>query len=105
MSAANPHELMRCLEALNVLTNAEIVLHSCLARKASSKQLHFIRTDYPEMDPPQWHKFMTVRNTPEGVKIGEKPIDYYGSLKESYEAHNRDYLEYLREQESMTEMP
>ncbi len=83
---------MRCLEALNVLDNAEVVLYSCLARKASSKQLNFRRSDYPDMDPPEWHKFVLVRNTTDGLKVGETPIDYYGSLKDNYEAHNRDYV-------------
>jgi succinate dehydrogenase/fumarate reductase flavoprotein subunit len=90
--ARNPHELMRSLEVLNILTNAEIVLHACLARKASAKHLHFKRSDYPEMDPPQWHKFITVRLENNKVQIGEKPLDYYGSLKENYEAHNGEYL-------------
>ncbi len=92
VSAANPHEWMRCLEALNVLDNAEVVLHACLARRASSKQLNFNRSDYPEMDPPEWHKFILVRNTPDGLKVGEAPLDYYGSLKDNYKAHNRDYV-------------
>lgn len=94
LSASNPHELLRCLESLSVLSNAETVLHSCRARKASVKQLHFVRTDYPEMDPPEWHKWVTVRKTEEGVVEGQKPIDYYGPLKETYEATNQDYLDY-----------
>ncbi len=92
LSASNPHELLRSLEALSVLANAELILHASLARRASSKQLNFVRTDYPEMDPPEWHKFVTVRNTPEGIVFGEKAIDYYSSLSTNYERHNRDYL-------------
>jgi NAD-dependent dihydropyrimidine dehydrogenase PreA subunit len=72
VSAANPHELMRCLESLSVLTNAGAVLNACRARKASSKQLHFFRTNYPEMDPPEWHKFVTVCRTERGVEAGER---------------------------------
>lgn len=92
LAAQNPHELVRSLEVLNILTNAELVIHACLARKASSKHLHFIRSDYREMDPPEWHKFVTVKLKNNRVEVGEKPIDYYGSLEENYEAHNRDYL-------------
>ena len=92
LSAANPHELLRSLETLNVLTNAALVIHACLARRASSKQLHFIRTDHPELDPPEWHKFVTVRKSLDGTMAGEKAIDYYGSLREEYEATNGDYL-------------
>lgn len=94
--ARNPHELVRSLEVLNVLTNAEIIVHACLARKASSKHLHFIRSDYPEMDPSEWHKFVTVKLEKNGIVIGERPIDYYGSLEENYESHNPEYSKGLK---------
>lgn len=91
VSANNPHELMRALEALSVVQNAELVLHACLARQASSKQLHFQRDDYPELDPTGWHKFVTVKQHDGVVELGELPIDYYGDLRTNYEAHNRGY--------------
>jgi hypothetical protein len=78
---------------LNIQTNAEIVLHSCLRRKASSKHLHFRRQDFPEIDPPEWHKFVTVRQKNGDVVPGEKSLDYYGSLEENYLTHNKDDLE------------
>lgn len=90
--ARNPHELVRSLEVLNILTNAEIIMNSCSARKAGAKHLHFIRSDYPEMDPPQWHKFVTIKLENNNVVNDEKPLDYYGSLKESYESHNQEYI-------------
>ncbi|MBN2156991.1 MAG: FAD-binding protein [Candidatus Lokiarchaeota archaeon] len=90
--ARNPHELIRSLEVLNILSNAILIIHSCLARKASSKQLHFKRSDYPEMDPPKWHKFITLRLKNNQVKISENPIDYYGSLPENYKIHNDEYI-------------
>lgn len=92
LNVRNPHELIRTLEVLNILTNAKLVIYSCLARKASSKQLHFMRSDYPEMDPPNWHKFITVRLENNQVKVAEKPIDYYGSLKKNYESYNKNYM-------------
>ncbi|MGW8267897.1 MAG: FAD-dependent oxidoreductase [Longimicrobiales bacterium] len=84
----NPHELVRTLEVLNVLTNAETVLHACLARRASARYLLFERSDYPEMDPPAWRKFVTVRLQDGRVVEGERPLDYCGPLKESYESYN-----------------
>ncbi len=90
--ARNPHELVRSLEVLNVLTNAELVIHACLARKASAMHLHFVRSDYPELDPPDWHNFVTVRLEEGEVVGGSMPIDYFGPLKEGYEAYNRDYI-------------
>ena len=83
---------LRANETLNVLTNAELVIHSCLARKASSKELHFQRIDYPELDPPDWHRFVTIEKQPDGVKTGSLPLDYYGDFASSYAAHNADYI-------------
>jgi succinate dehydrogenase/fumarate reductase flavoprotein subunit len=74
------------------MTNAEIILHSCLARRASSKHLHFTRQDFPEIDPPEWHKFVTVKLKNGDVVVGERALDYYGSLENNYLAHNQDYL-------------
>ena len=76
---------------MSILTYAQIVLHASLARKASSRFLDFYRIDYPELDPPQWNKFITVRLENDEVKVGEAPLGYWGNLKEGYEAHNRDY--------------
>jgi succinate dehydrogenase/fumarate reductase flavoprotein subunit len=90
--ASNPHDLMRSLEVLSILDNAEMVIQACLARKASAKHLHFKRSDYPEMDPPEWHKFVTVKLENNKIKVGEKRIDYWRLLKENYEANNQDYL-------------
>ncbi|MCJ7648915.1 MAG: FAD-binding protein [Candidatus Lokiarchaeota archaeon] len=90
--ARNPHELIRSLEVINILVNAKMIINSCLIRKASSKHLHFIRSDYPEMDPLEWHKFITVKLENNKVKVGTLPIDYYGSLKENYEIYNEDYI-------------
>jgi hypothetical protein len=92
LSARNPHELLRSLEVLNILTNAELVMHACLARRASARHLHFMRSDYPEVDPPEWYKFVTVRLENEAAVEGELAIDYFGSLKENYEASNGDYV-------------
>jgi succinate dehydrogenase/fumarate reductase flavoprotein subunit len=87
--ACNPHGLMRSLEALNILTVGQIILHACLARKASSKWLGFERSDYPLVDPPEWHKFITTQLINGEVHLGELPIDYGRPLAENYEKHIR----------------
>ncbi|MFC2069832.1 FAD-dependent oxidoreductase [Chloroflexota bacterium] len=89
--ALDPHKLMRSLEDLSLLTYAQIVFHASLARKASSRFLDFRRIDYPELDPPEWNKFITLKQENGRVKTGELPLDYWGDLKENYEAHNEDY--------------
>ncbi len=94
--ARNPHDLIRIQEVLNILTTATIVVHSCLARKASSKTLHFSRLDYPGIDPPEWRQFVAVRPTEGGVASRQIPLDYYGDLPDNYQRENRDYLEARR---------
>jgi succinate dehydrogenase/fumarate reductase flavoprotein subunit len=89
--AVDPHKLLRSMEDLSVLSVAQSILHASLARKASSRFLDFHRIDYPELDTPGWHKLVTVRQENGNVKVGELPLDYAGSLKENYEANNKDY--------------
>ena len=94
--ALDPHKLLRSLEDLSILTYAQIVLHASLARKASSTFLDFYRIDYPTLDPPEWRKFITVRLEDNEVKVGEAPLNYWGNLKQNYEARNRDYAGFSR---------
>jgi succinate dehydrogenase/fumarate reductase flavoprotein subunit len=76
----NPHELARYLE--------------CRVRLTVSQPLNFFRLDYPEMDPPEWTKFVTVRLGDDDVKVGELPTRYWlespnaPTYRENYEAHN-----------------
>jgi succinate dehydrogenase/fumarate reductase flavoprotein subunit len=89
VTARNPHELMRALEVQDILTCGQIVTQACLARKASNSWLSFERLDYPANDPPDWRKWITVRSEGDDVTVGELPLDYYGSIEESYQAHDR----------------
>ena len=65
----------------------EIILHSSMARKASSGYLDFFRLDFPEIDPSEWHQWITVKREDGTVKTGELPINFWGPLKENYEKH------------------
>jgi succinate dehydrogenase/fumarate reductase flavoprotein subunit len=89
--ALDPHKLMRSIEDLSMLTHGQIILEASLARKASSRVLNFFRIDYPEIDPPEWNKFLTEKLENNKVVTGELPLEYWGNMKENYEAHNRDY--------------
>ncbi|MFP4642695.1 MAG: FAD-dependent oxidoreductase [Dehalococcoidia bacterium] len=89
--ALDPHKLMRTMEDLSMLTHAQIILHASLARKASSVPLNFQRIDYPALDPPEWRKFLTIKQENGKVKTGELPLTFWGNMKEQYEAHNKDY--------------
>jgi succinate dehydrogenase/fumarate reductase flavoprotein subunit len=68
-----------------------MVLHASLARKASSAALNFYRIDYPELDPPEWNKYVTIKLESGRVTSGELPLKYWGDMKANYEAHNKDY--------------
>jgi succinate dehydrogenase/fumarate reductase flavoprotein subunit len=91
LHALDPHKLVRSLEDLSMLTHAQIVLHASLARKASNPFLGFQRIDFPQVDPPEWRKFITVKQADGKVQTGELPLGYWGNLKDNYEAHNKDY--------------
>jgi succinate dehydrogenase/fumarate reductase flavoprotein subunit len=49
LAAANPHELMRCLEVLNLMDLGEIVMIAAAERKESRGR--HIRSDYPYTNP------------------------------------------------------
>jgi succinate dehydrogenase/fumarate reductase flavoprotein subunit len=89
--ALDPHKLIRSLEDLSILTYSQVIIHASLGRKASSRHLDFHRIDYPQVDPPEWNKFVTIKLENGKVKVGELPLGYWGKLKENWEAHNKDY--------------
>ncbi|MBW2095852.1 MAG: FAD-dependent oxidoreductase [Deltaproteobacteria bacterium] len=95
--AANPHILMRMIESFHILDCNELIIQSSLARKASSRYLGFNRQDHTEVDPPQWHKFITIRQDETGIKTGERPIDFALPLADNYEQHNPDYRGFLKQ--------
>lgn len=86
--AENPHKLARTLEVMDILTCDRMILHACLARKASSESLSFLRSDYPQMDPPEWHKWITIKQNEGKVEVGDLPIDYWDSFEENYVKHD-----------------
>jgi len=74
--ATTPHELMHAVEVLNLIDIGEAILHSSLARKASSKALGFFRPDYPEEDPPEWRKWIVIRKAGDKIVTSTKPIKH-----------------------------
>lgn len=90
--ARNPHELVRLLEVFSILTVSQIILYSCKERKASSQHLCFNRSDYPQMDPPEYNKFIVISQKNGTVKFRYLPHRYFGDLKENYEKNNIDYI-------------
>lgn len=93
--APNPHELGRIIECDFLLTVGELVLHASLARRASSSCLGFYRIDYPQVDPLEWRKLLTVHKTESGVRIEALPLDYY--LRPPYaSSYEENYFRYSK---------
>jgi succinate dehydrogenase/fumarate reductase flavoprotein subunit len=89
--ALDPHKLMRSIEDLSMLQHAKTTIIASLARKASSVGLNFNRIDYPEVDPDEWDKYISISLRNNKVQERSVPMDFWGNLKENYEARNRDY--------------
>ncbi|MCL2125833.1 MAG: FAD-dependent oxidoreductase [Oscillospiraceae bacterium] len=89
--AHDPHKLMRSLEDLSMIEYAKIHINASLARKASSRMMGFSRIDYPELDPAEWHKYLTIKQENGKIVTGDMPQAFWGDMKKSYEAHNKDY--------------
>ena len=92
--ARNPHELARVMEAFSRLTVGQMIMESSRARKASSRACDFERVDYPEVDPPEWDKYVIIKREEDGITISDMPCDYWlqepyaSSYAENYDAHN-----------------
>jgi succinate dehydrogenase/fumarate reductase flavoprotein subunit len=92
--ACNPHDLARTLECETHITVGEMIIQASLARKASCSLLGFKRLDYPQMDPPEWHKLITLRLENGSVKVGDRPMrwwlkaPYASTYEENYKMHS-----------------
>lgn len=77
--ASNPHELARLAECYRIMDLSECCFEASKARKCSSRRIGFgfQRADYPEMDPPEWHKLLPIRKTEEGAETRSLDCDFY----------------------------
>jgi len=80
--ARNPHELVRVHECYTSMVLAEMVIRASLAREASNTFLNFSRYDFPEVNQPEWDKYITVKELDGKPVIGELPLRYF--LKGQY---------------------
>jgi len=87
--ALDPHKLLRTVEDLTMLEHSKMIMQASLARKAS--RMGFQRIDYPEMDPPEWNKFLIAKLENDKFTTSLKEQRFWGNMKEQYEAHNKDY--------------
>ena len=68
LMAKNPHYLMRCLEARNIMDLAELHIKACLERKETRG--NHIRLDYPEKDPSR-DNMLTYQRLEDGKPVLE----------------------------------
>ena len=73
--AANPHELMRCLEVKSIIDNAEMILSASLERKESRRApFGFFRADFPEQDDSNWLAFLSLKKKEGRIEFSRIPI-------------------------------
>ncbi len=89
--ALDPHKLMRCLEDLNMIEHAKIIINAIKERKFSNSELGLDRLDYPNNDEEEANNYLVVKLTENGINYERVPVRYWGNMKEQYEAHNQDY--------------
>jgi len=92
LSCQNPHELMRTHEVMDILEVSKMILNACLMRESSSEPLHFMRSDFPEVDPEKDRHFITIKLVDGKPVKGIVPHDYYGDVEKEYEKRNQDYI-------------
>ena len=86
--ARNPHELVRVLEVLNIITNGEMIMEGCRARKAGNADagLHQVRLS---RDEPCRLAASGSRSgwTEAKSRPADCPLDYHGDFREELQEH------------------
>ena len=54
--------------------------------------LHFERLDYPQMDPPEWHKWLVIRRQGDEVQVSDRPITFWGDFESHYRPRHASKL-------------
>ena len=86
--AMTPHELVRLLEVHDILTNSQLILEACLARKHSEPALSFERGDAPDGSASLSGQLLVIRQQNGKPLVRAVPTDWFGSLTDNYEAHS-----------------
>jgi succinate dehydrogenase/fumarate reductase flavoprotein subunit len=72
MHASNPHELIHCLEVLNLLDVAEVVCFAAAERKETRDK--YKRIDYPYKNPVLDEKVLVCRKNTDGPAMEWRDI-------------------------------
>jgi succinate dehydrogenase/fumarate reductase flavoprotein subunit len=103
VGADNPHQLMRVLEVMDILTCCQMIVAACRARKASSTHLHFKRLDFPDVDPADWHKWIVIRRAGDTDRVSERPIDFWGDFEANYGPRHAENARAMQARRSATQ--
>jgi succinate dehydrogenase/fumarate reductase flavoprotein subunit len=78
MSAADPHELMRAMEAHSILDCAEMAAHASLFRTESRWGLYHHYVDHPQRDDENWfcHSLLS-RDAQGAMSLRKKAVEPY----------------------------
>jgi succinate dehydrogenase/fumarate reductase flavoprotein subunit len=78
MMAANPHELMRAMEAHSILDCAEMAAHASMFRTESRWGLYHHYVDHPERDDANWFCHSLLSRGDDGqVAMRKKAVEPY----------------------------
>ena len=93
LAAENPHQLMRTLDVIDILTCSQMIVEASKARKATSQLLSFNRLDYPQVDPPEWHKYIVIRQDANNqVQASERPLNFWGDFESNYRPRHAENM-------------
>lgn len=92
LSCRNIHDLVRTHEVTDILDVSELIIQASLARRSSSEYLYFDRDDFPEKDPIEDRKFITIRQHYGKLIVKSVSSKYFGDIAAEYEERNKEYL-------------
>lgn len=72
MTAEDPHELMRAMEAHAIRDCAELAARASLFRTESRWGLYHLRVDHPQRNDAEWFCHTNVRRAPDGEMVFRK---------------------------------
>ena len=76
LGARNPHELWRCLEVLNLMDAAEMIMLCAKARRESRCAPEHYRADYPHPDDENWYCNTSLQRRDGEVVVGKRPFNH-----------------------------
>jgi len=97
LAAADPHELMRAMEAHTIRDCAELAARASLYRTESRWGLYHYRQDYPKMDDERWFVHVNLKKDEAGaMAMLERPVAPYVVPLDSSELRGYHHLRIAR---------